>query len=60
MEKNLVGQQKKSMLPLQPGDVSGTYADIDDLMVDVGFKPATSIEEGIKHFVAWYRKYYQI
>jgi UDP-glucuronate 4-epimerase len=46
------------LLPMQPGDVPATYADVDDLVDDVGFKPATSIEEGIGHFVAWYRLFY--
>ncbi|HED39629.1 MAG TPA: NAD-dependent epimerase [Chromatiales bacterium] len=49
----------KNMLPLQPGDVPATYANVDDLMNDVGFKPATSIEDGIANFVAWYRDYYK-
>lgn len=49
---------KKNFLPLQPGDVLSTYADINELMQDVGFKPSTSIETGIKHFVQWYRTYY--
>lgn len=44
---------------MQPGDVPATYADVDDLMKDVGFKPAMLIEEGIKRFVAWYRRYYK-
>jgi UDP-glucuronate 4-epimerase len=51
---------KKNLLPLQAGDVPATYADVDDLMNDVGFKPATSIEEGIKRFVAWYVDYYHV
>jgi UDP-glucuronate 4-epimerase len=42
---------------MQPGDVSETRADVDDLMRDVGFRPSTSIEEGIKRFAAWYRGY---
>ncbi len=50
----------KNLLPLQPGDVPATFADVDDLMADTGFKPATPIEEGIKHFVAWYRGYYGV
>jgi UDP-glucuronate 4-epimerase len=50
---------KKNFLPLQPGDVLSTYADVNELMQDVGFKPSTSIEKGIKHFVQWYRTYYQ-
>ncbi|MBI5449785.1 MAG: NAD-dependent epimerase [Gammaproteobacteria bacterium] len=50
---------KKTMLPLQPGDVPATYANVDDLMRDVGFKPDTRIEDGIGQFVRWYRDYYQ-
>lgn len=49
---------EKTYLPLQPGDVAKTYADIDDLERDVGFKPSTPIGEGIGRFVAWYRSYY--
>lgn len=48
----------KNMLPLQPGDVVETCADVDELMRDVGFRPKTPIEEGIKKFIAWYRSYY--
>ncbi len=48
----------KNLLPLQPGDVLSTYADIDDLEKDVGFKPETPIELGLEHFVRWYRSYY--
>jgi UDP-glucuronate 4-epimerase len=48
------------MLPLQPGDVLATYADVDNLVQDAGFKPNTSIEAGIERFVAWYRDYYQV
>lgn len=43
---------------MQPGDILETYADVDDLAKDVGFKPSTPIEEGIKKFVKWYREYY--
>jgi UDP-glucuronate 4-epimerase len=43
---------------MQPGDVMETYADIDDLTRDVGFTPGTSIEDGIREFVAWYRDHY--
>lgn len=49
-----------NLLPLQAGDVPATYADVDDLMHDVGFKPATPIEEGIRAFVDWYRSYYRV
>jgi UDP-glucuronate 4-epimerase len=48
------------LLPMQPGDVPGTFADVDDLVQDVGFKPRTSIEEGIARFVEWYRDYYGV
>lgn len=51
---------QKNLLPLQPGDVPETYANVDDLMRDVGFKPCTSIEEGAARFVAWYRDYYRV
>ena len=50
----------KNFLPMQLGDVPVTYADVDDLVRDVGFKPDTPIEEGIKRFVEWYRKYYKV
>ena len=60
LEKELGKTAKKQMLPLQPGDVPATYADVDDLMADVGFRPDTSIKDGIRHFVKWYREYYNI
>jgi nucleoside-diphosphate-sugar epimerase len=50
----------KEMLPMQPGDVPATYADIEDLVRDVGFKPATTIEDGIGRFAKWYRAYHKI
>ena len=49
----------KKLLPMQPGDVPETFADIDDLAADVGFQPSTPIEEGIARFVQWYRGYHQ-
>jgi UDP-glucuronate 4-epimerase len=58
LEGHLGRTAKKNFRPLQAGDVSATFADVDDLMADVGFKPATSIDEGIGRFVAWYRNYY--
>ncbi len=58
LEEALGKKAKKNLLPMQPGDVPATYADVDDLILDVGFKPATSIEEGIRRFVDWYRGYY--
>jgi UDP-glucuronate 4-epimerase len=50
----------KNFLPMQPGDVPATYADIDDLMRDVGFKPSTPLEDGLKKFVEWYVGYYNV
>lgn len=57
LEQELGCKAKKELLPMQPGDVPATYADVDDLVRDVGFRPATSIEEGIGKFVAWYHHY---
>ena len=51
---------EKRFLPIQAGDVPATYADVEDLMREVGFRPATSIEEGIRRFVDWYRNYYRL
>ena len=51
---------KTNLMSIQPGDVPATYADVDDLIKDVGFKPETSIEEGVKRFVGWYREYYHV
>lgn len=48
----------ENYLPMQPGDVPVTFADVNDLIKDTGFKPSTSIEEGIDHFVNWYKRYY--
>jgi UDP-glucuronate 4-epimerase len=45
------------MMPIQPGDVAATYANIDDLVNQVGYRPNTPIAEGIRQFVAWYRDY---
>jgi UDP-glucuronate 4-epimerase len=50
---------EKNMLPLQPGDVPDTYADTEDLVRDVGYKPDTPIETGVRKFVDWYLEYYQ-
>ncbi len=51
---------RKDYLGMQPGDVPATYADVDDLMADVGFKPATPIRTGIERFIAWYKGYYAV
>jgi UDP-glucuronate 4-epimerase len=60
LEQCLGKKAEKNLLPIQAGDVPATYADVDDLINDVGFKPATTIEEGIKKFVEWYKEYYKI
>src|SRR2546422_7471739 len=60
LEDQLGVKSVKNMLPLQPGDVPATYADVDDLVRDVGFKPGTPIEVGIERFVTWYRSYYRV
>ena len=59
LEDHLGRKAKMRLLPMQPGDVPETCADVDDLMAEVGFKPSTSIWEGIGKFVEWYREYYK-
>ncbi len=59
IEKAVGKKALKDYLPLQPGDVPATYADVNDLIKDTGFKPSTSIEEGIHNFVEWYKTYYK-
>jgi UDP-glucuronate 4-epimerase len=60
IEKYVGKTAKKNFLPMQPGDVDSTYADVSGLEEDYGFKPRTSIDEGIKQFVDWYKKYYRV
>ena len=60
LETVLGKKAEKNMLPIQPGDVPATYADVDALIEDIGFKPETSIEEGVKRFVQWYREFYAV
>lgn len=60
LERSLGIKALKNNLPMQPGDVPATYADVDDLVRDVGFAPQTSIEDGIARFVAWYREYFRV
>jgi UDP-glucuronate 4-epimerase len=59
LEQAIGKQAKKKLLPIQPGDVPATYADIEDLSRDVGFKPVTPIEVGIPRFIEWYREFYK-
>lgn len=59
IEKETGKTAQKEMLPMQPGDVTTTYADVSKLRKDFGYQPSTSIDFGIKKFVEWYRKYYE-
>ncbi|MCG3201659.1 MAG: UDP-N-acetylglucosamine 4-epimerase [Gammaproteobacteria bacterium] len=60
LEGCLGREAEKNMLPLQPGDVPDTYADVKDLAVDVGYRPQTTVETGIANFVKWYLDYYKV
>ena len=60
IEDALGKKAEKNLLPMQPGDVPATYADIDDLARDAGYWPRTSVEDGIRNFVNWYREYYKV
>jgi len=60
LEECLGRKAKKNLLPLQPGDVPDTYADIDDLANEIGYRPSTSIEIGVRRFVDWYKGYYGV
>lgn len=59
IEENLGVTAEKNMLPMQPGDVPDTWADTSDLAADVGYEPSTSVDEGVKRFIDWYRDYYE-
>jgi len=60
LEQCLGKEAQKNLLPLQPGDVPDTYADVTDLVRDTGYKPDMAVEQGVANFVAWYRDYYQV
>jgi UDP-glucuronate 4-epimerase len=60
LEKALDQKAEKEFLPMQAGDVPATYADVDDLVEQFDYKPATSVEDGINHFVCWYRDYFKV
>ena len=60
LEDCLGVKAQKNMLPLQPGDVPDTFADVSDLERDVGYRPAPSVETGVRRFVDWYREYYKV
>ena len=60
LEETLGVSAEKNLLPLQPGDVADTFANVDDLIADVGYRPETSIEYGVAEFVKWYKSYYDL
>ena len=60
LEDCLGKKAEKNLLPLQPGDVPDTYADVEDLVKDVDYKPDMSVEQGVANFVAWYRDFYKV
>jgi UDP-glucuronate 4-epimerase len=60
LEQCLGRKAVRNLLPMQPGDVLETFADIEDLVRDVGFRPATSLQDGIARFVNWYRGYHDL
>ncbi len=60
IERCLGRTAKKNLLPLQPGDVPDTYADVDDLVRDLDYRPSTPVEEGVRNFIDWYLEYYQV
>lgn len=60
LEESIGKKAKRELMPMQPGDVPATYADVDDLMREVDFKPATPIAVGIRDFIDWYRQYHRL
>jgi UDP-glucuronate 4-epimerase len=60
IEKNLGKEAQKNLLPIQDGDVPATWANVDDLVRDLAYRPNTSIQKGIKNFIDWYREYYKV
>ena len=60
LEVCLRRKAERNLLPLQPGDVPDTYADITELTRDTGYTPSTTVEQGIRQFVDWYRDYYKV
>ena len=60
LETSLGMSTEKELLPLQPGDVPDTYADVDDLVEEFGYKPSMSVRQGIDNFVNWYKEYHKL
>ena len=60
IEKELCLKADKKLLPLQPGDVPGTYANVEDLIRDFNYKPSMKLQQGVKNFIQWYKEYYKV
>ena len=60
LEEKLGMRAKKNYLPMQPGDVVETFADVEELRADIGYNPGTSLKTGVSNFVDWYKHYYKI
>lgn len=60
IEKSIGKKATKNFLPMQPGDVPATWADVDDLIKDIGYAPSVTIREGVERFVQWYMDFYKI
>ena len=60
LEKLLGKKANKEFLPIQPGDVPNTYADVSDLVRDIGYKPATKVDDGMREFIQWYKEFYGV
>ena len=60
IESNLGKKARIELLPLQPGDVPNTFADVEDLVKDFGYKPKINIKDGVKNFLEWYKGYYRV
>ena len=60
LEENLDKKAEKNLLPMQPGDVPDTWADVENLVANVGYRPETPLEQGVAQFVEWYREYYRV
>ena len=60
LEDCLGRKAERNLLPLQPGDVPDTWADTTDLAADVGYQPATPVEQGVKNFIDWYLDFYNV
>ncbi len=59
--ENCLGKKAEHrLLPMQPGDVPETFADVESLARDIGFRPGTPLEEGLRRFISWYRAYYRV